>query len=78
MAMDKLVILMLQAEIAQLRGDIQISRGFAVGWISNRNALIATLLGVLALIAHDRWRRSETQDRRIRRPVPASGIRRNV
>ncbi|MDP8243284.1 MAG: hypothetical protein P9L94_04320 [Candidatus Hinthialibacter antarcticus] len=32
-------------------------RGFAVGWIANRNAIIATLFGVLALIAHDRWRR---------------------
>jgi hypothetical protein len=28
-----------------------------VGWISNRNALIAGVFGVACLIAHDRWRR---------------------
>ncbi|MBA3533073.1 MAG: hypothetical protein H0T73_14205 [Ardenticatenales bacterium] len=33
------------------------AHGFAVGWLSNRNALLATLFGVLALLAHDRWRR---------------------
>jgi hypothetical protein len=27
-----------------------------VAWICNRNALIATLLGVASLLAHDRWR----------------------
>lgn len=26
-------------------------------WLANRNALLATLFGVLCLIAHDRWRR---------------------
>jgi hypothetical protein len=34
------------------------ARGPVVAWISNRNALIATAFGVLALLAHDRWRRS--------------------
>ncbi len=33
------------------------AHGIAVGWISNRNALIAGALGVLCLLAHDRWRR---------------------
>jgi hypothetical protein len=28
-----------------------------VAWIANRNALMAALLGVMALLAHDRWRR---------------------
>jgi hypothetical protein len=34
------------------------ARGPVVAWISNRNALIATAFGVLALLAHDRWRRA--------------------
>jgi hypothetical protein len=33
------------------------ARGFVIGFVSNRNALIAALLGVCALIAYDRWRR---------------------
>jgi hypothetical protein len=33
------------------------ARGPVVAWISNRNALIATALGLLALLAHDRFRR---------------------
>jgi hypothetical protein len=28
-----------------------------VAWIANRNALLATFFGALALLAHDRWRR---------------------
>jgi len=31
--------------------------GFVVGWIANRNALIAAALALPALVAHDRWRR---------------------
>jgi hypothetical protein len=34
------------------------ARGFAAAWLANRNALCATLLGVLALLAHLRWRES--------------------
>jgi hypothetical protein len=33
------------------------ARATPVGWISNRNALIATLPPLLALLAHDRWRK---------------------
>ncbi|MCP4804633.1 MAG: hypothetical protein GY913_25635 [Proteobacteria bacterium] len=33
------------------------ARGFVHGLISHRNAVIATLFGVLCVIAHDRWRR---------------------
>lgn len=33
------------------------ARGPVVAWLSNRNALIATALGVSTLLAHDRWRR---------------------
>jgi hypothetical protein len=33
------------------------ARGPLVAWICNRNALIAATFGILALLAHDRWRR---------------------
>jgi hypothetical protein len=36
------------------------ARGPVVGWIANRNSLIALALGIPALIAHDRWRRGRT------------------
>lgn len=33
------------------------ARGPVVGWIANRNALVALVLAVPALLIHDRWRR---------------------
>jgi hypothetical protein len=33
------------------------ARGFVVGFVSNRNALVAAVFGVCALIAYDCWRR---------------------
>ena len=33
------------------------THGATVSWIANRNALLATLLGLLAFAFHDRWRR---------------------
>jgi hypothetical protein len=33
------------------------AHGITVGWISNRNALVAGVFGVGALLVHDRWRR---------------------
>jgi len=33
------------------------ARGPVVGWIANRNALVALVLAVPALLLHDRWRR---------------------
>ncbi len=33
------------------------ARGPVVGWIANRNALVALVLALPALLAHDRWRR---------------------
>lgn len=35
------------------------ARGPVVGWIANRNALVALALAVPALIAHHRWRRDQ-------------------
>ena len=37
------------------------ARGPAVGWIAGRNALIAPVLAIPALLAHDRWRRNGWQ-----------------
>lgn len=45
------------AGLAALLYAIDDARGMPVGLLANRNALIATFFGVLALIAHDRWRR---------------------
>ncbi|MBZ0256724.1 hypothetical protein K8I31_11720, partial [bacterium] len=45
------------AGLAGLMFAFDAAHGFPVGWIANRNALIATTFGVFALIAHDRWRR---------------------
>lgn len=32
------------------------AHGVPVGWISNRNSLLASIFGILALIGHDQWR----------------------
>ncbi len=45
------------ANLATLLYSLDDARGFAVGWLANRNAILATLFGVLACLAHDRWRR---------------------
>jgi hypothetical protein len=39
-----------------------------VAWVSNRNALVATLFGVLSLLAHERWRREEHRPSRVLGP----------
>ena len=48
----------LTAGLAALLYAVDHVHGPAVAWLSNRNALIATFFGVLALIAHDRARKS--------------------
>lgn len=37
------------------------ARGPVVGWIANRNALVALVMSLPALLAHDRWRRDGWQ-----------------
>lgn len=37
--------------------SLSYTHGFAVGWLANRNALLATLFVALTLYGHDRWRR---------------------
>ena len=45
------------AGLAALLFAIDDAHGTAAGWLANRNALIASLFGILFLLAHDRWRR---------------------
>jgi hypothetical protein len=45
------------AGLAALLFAVDDTHGTPVGFLANRNVLIASLFGVLALIAHDAWRR---------------------
>ena len=45
------------AGLAVLLFALDDAHAMAATWIANRNALIATTLGLLSLIAHHRWRR---------------------
>lgn len=47
------------AALAALLYAIDDARGMPVGFLANRNAMMATFFGALALLAHDRWRRGE-------------------
>jgi hypothetical protein len=44
--------------VAALLFTIDDAHGTPAGWLANRNALIAAVFGIAALIAHDAWRRS--------------------
>lgn len=45
------------AALAGLLYAVDDAHGFAVGWLANRNALMAALFGVLCVRSHVRWRR---------------------
>ena len=45
------------AGLAAILFAIDDAHGMPVGFLANRNAVLAVLFGVLAIIAHDRWRR---------------------
>ncbi len=47
------------AGLAALMFAVDESHGVPVGFLANRNSVIACLFSVLALIAHDRWRRDK-------------------
>jgi hypothetical protein len=47
------------AGLAALLYAIDDAHGPPVGWIANRNTVIATFFGVCTLLAHDRWRRDK-------------------
>lgn len=46
------------AGLAALLFAIDDAHGIPAGWLANRNALIAAVWGLSALICHDRWRRN--------------------
>lgn len=46
------------AGLAGLLYAVDDAHGHAVGWLANRNGIMAAAFGVAALWAHDRWRRS--------------------
>ena len=45
------------AGLAAVLYAIDDAHGFAVGWLANRCGIQGAVFAVLALIAHDRWRR---------------------
>ena len=45
------------AGLAAILWAIDDAHGMPVGFLANRNAILATFFGVVALLAHDRWRR---------------------
>ena len=45
------------AGLAAVLYAVDDAHGHAVGWLANRNGIMAAVFGVLALWAHDRWRR---------------------
>jgi hypothetical protein len=45
------------AGLAAVLYAVDDAHGHAVGWLSNRNGVMAAAFGTLALVAHDRWRR---------------------
>jgi hypothetical protein len=45
------------AGLAALLFAIDDAHGVPVGWLANRNSLVAAVFGFLALLCHDRWRR---------------------
>jgi len=51
----------LLANLATLLYVLDDAHGFAVGWLSNRNAILVALLSILALLSHNRWRRTGWQ-----------------
>ncbi len=47
------------AGLAALLYAIDDAHATPAGWIANRNALVAALFGILAVVVHDKWRRDK-------------------
>jgi hypothetical protein len=45
------------AGLAALFYAVDAGHALPAGWLANRNAVLASVFGVLAILAHDRWRR---------------------
>jgi hypothetical protein len=54
----RFTVVPLVAGLAALLYAIDDAHGMPAGFLSNRNALMATFFGVLAIIAHDKWQRN--------------------
>ncbi|MCC6694528.1 MAG: hypothetical protein IT365_02755 [Candidatus Hydrogenedentes bacterium] len=48
------------AALAGLLFAVDSAHGLSVAWLSNRNAILSALFGVLVLLHHDRWRRDSS------------------
>ncbi|MDR3622317.1 MAG: hypothetical protein P4L85_23400 [Paludisphaera borealis] len=57
------------AGVAALLFALDDTRGATVGWLANRNVLVAATFGVSALIAHDRWRRDGSRPAALLAPM---------
>ena len=57
------------AGVAALLFAVDDARGPTVGFLANRNALVAATFGVSALIAHDRWRRDGSRPASLLAPL---------
>jgi hypothetical protein len=57
------------AVVAALLFAVDDARGATVGFLANRNALVAATFGVSALIAHDRWRRDGSRPAALLAPL---------
>lgn len=51
------------AGLAGLLFVVDGAHGIPAGWLSNRNALLAGIFGVLALLSHHEWRTAASKDR---------------
>jgi hypothetical protein len=57
------------AGLAAVLFAVDDAHGMPVGFLANRNALMACLFGVLSLIAHDHWRREQRRAGMVLGPV---------
>lgn len=57
------------AGLAALLYALDDGHGMPVGWLANRNTVIAAAFGVAACLAHDRWRRAGRRGGRILGPL---------
>ena len=57
------------AGVAAVLFAVDDARGPTVGFLANRNALVAATFGVSALIAHDRWRRDGSRSASLLAPL---------
>lgn len=65
----KLMGLTTLAGVASLLFAYDHTHGFAVGYIANRNAIVALFFGVLAIYFHDEWRKNASKRAALLSPI---------